>query len=117
MFRATFVSLALLTLLAQGVNLETDTQLEANEQEPYFTEFAQDEQNAAADLEESYNLAEVETQQPGGTWADRLRGGGNAPGTGAGGGKKYTGPPLTNAAKPKATFINGHGMTSNQIVS
>ena len=43
MFRATFVSLALLTLLAQGVNLETDTQLEANEQEPYFTEFAQDE--------------------------------------------------------------------------
>ena len=40
MFRATFVSLTLLSLLAQGVNLETDTQLEVVS-EPYSADFAE----------------------------------------------------------------------------
>ena len=41
MFRATFVSLTLLSLLAQGVNLETDTQLEVVSEPPYSADFAE----------------------------------------------------------------------------
>ena len=116
MFRATFVSLTLLSLLAQGVNLETDTQLEVVS-EPYSADFAEIESD-------DDTFAEVETQQ-GGSWADKVKGGGSsssggsasAGGAGGGGGKKYTGPPLTAAPTPKKTFINGHGMTSDDIVS
>ena len=112
MYRVAFVSLTLLSSIAwlsQGVDLESATQISEQYEEPgsFMADFAQE--SSAVDLMEgTSNLVEVETQPPPPSFADIAKKGANKPQP-----KPAPKPP---APKLKNSDINGHGLTSDDII-